>query len=244
MTIGSINGIPGFSEPVNAWTHLLGAAVFLALTWPLIRRGRGHPARVCTLAIFAASCLLVLSMSGVYHMLQPGGGGRAVLQRLDHAAIFVLIAGTFTPIHTILFRGVWRCGMLLFIWAAAATGIVLKTVFFDGVPAWLGVSIYVGMGWVGLASAIKVVRCLGYRFVAPLAYGALAYTAGAGLLGLLSLLGEPMPVPGVVGRHELFHLAVLAGMGFHWQFIDRIADGRHCCSTPRHGALAASQGSD
>ncbi len=217
-----IHGIPGFSEPVSSWTHLIGAGAFLALTWPLLRRGGHDIVRTFTLAVFAFSCILVLSISGVYHMLEPGSSGRAVLQRLDHAAIFTLIAGTFTPIHTIAFRGVWRWGMLLFIWVAAVTGIVLKTVFFDGVPPWLGTVIYVGLGWVGLVSAIRLIRSFGYRFIAPLFYGAVAYTAGAGALGLLSVLGDPMLIPGVVGRHEIFHLAVLAGIAFHWQFVCRI----------------------
>jgi channel protein (hemolysin III family) len=177
--------------------------------------------------------VFVLSMSSVYHLLEPGSSARAVLRRLDHAAIFTLIAGTFTPIHAIVFDGIWRWGMLLFIWGAAVTGITLKTVFFHSVPPWLSVALYVGLGWVGLVSAIRLLRSFGYRFVAPLVYGGLAYTAGAATLGILSLLGGPMLVPGVVGRHEIFHLAVLAGVAFHWQFVYRIADGKHSCRTSR-----------
>lgn len=231
--MAQINDVPGFSEPFNSWTHLLGAGVFLALSWPLLRRGGRDRTRVFTLAIFAFACVLVLSMSGVYHLLESNSSARAVLRRLDHAAIFTLIAGTFTPIHTIIFRGIWRWGMLLFIWVAAVTGIVLKTVFFDGVPPWLGVLLYVVLGWVGLVSAIKLMRSFGFRFIAPLAYGAVAYTVGAGLLGLLSLLGGPMLIPGVIGRHELFHLTVLAGIAFHWQFIYRIASGEYQYSPSR-----------
>ncbi len=228
-----INAIPGFSEPVAVWTHLVGVGVFLLLAWPLLRQARRNPRRMLALAIFVLSCLFVLSMSSVYHMLEPESGARAVLRRLDHAAIFALIAGTFTPIHAIVFRGPWRWGMLLFIWSAAAAGIALKTVFFDAVPPWLGVSLYVALGWVGVASVFKLLSCFGLRFVAPLIQGGVAYTIGAGLLGVLSLLGEPMLVPGVIGRHELFHLAVLAGIGFHWQFVHRIAGGAFRCAESR-----------
>ncbi|MHC4947223.1 MAG: PAQR family membrane homeostasis protein TrhA [Planctomycetota bacterium] len=221
-----ILGIPGFADPVNSLTHLLGAGVFLLLSWPLLRRGRGDVGRTVSLAIFAVACVLVLALSGVYHLLDPPGAGRAVLRRLDHAAIFVLIAGTFTPVHWIVFRGIWRWGVLAFIWAAAVTGIVLKTIFFDGVPAWLGVTLYVALGWTGIVGAIRLIRTFGWPLVTPLLLGAVGYTLGAGCLGLLSLLGDPMVIPGVVGRHELFHLCVLAGIAFHWQFVHRIADGR------------------
>ena len=120
------------------------------------------------------------------------------------------------------------------VWVAATTGIVLKTVFFESVPPWLGVVIYVGFGWFGLVSATRLLRSFGARFVAPLFYGALAYTGGAGMLGLLFSLGDPMLIPGVVGRHEIFHLAVLTGIAFHWQFVYRIADGTCCCEDPAH----------
>src|SRR6478672_10312211 len=97
--------IPGFSDPFSSLTHLLGAGAFACLTPLLILKGRGDPWRVASLGVFAFSTVFLLAMSGTYHLLSPGTPGRAVLQRLDHAAIFVLIAGTFTPFHCILFRG-------------------------------------------------------------------------------------------------------------------------------------------
>src|SRR3954447_18790099 len=100
--------MPGFSDPVSSLTHLAGAAAFLCLTPSLLLKGRGNPWRVTSLAAFASSVLLLFAASGTYHLLAPGTGGRTVMQRLDHGAIFVLIAGTFTPLHGILFRGAWR----------------------------------------------------------------------------------------------------------------------------------------
>ena len=216
--------IPGFSEPVGAITHLGGAGVFLVMTWWLLKKGRGDSPRLLFLSVFAFTVVFLLSMSGVFHLLEPGGAGRAVLRRLDHAAIFTLIAGTFTPIHGILFRGPWRWGVLTFMWCSAAVGVTLKSIFFEAMPPWLGVVIYVAMGWVGLASAIKLRNRFAYSFIAPLVNGGIAYTAGAACLGLLVLAGDPMIIPGVVGRHELFHLAVLAGAAYHWAFIYSFAD--------------------
>ncbi len=239
-----INAIPGFAEPVAAWTHLLGVGLCLALTWPLLQRGRGSRGRIVSLAVFAFACVFVLSMSTVYHLLDPEGSAKPVVQRLDHAAIFTLIAATVTPIHAILFRGFWRWGMLLFIWAAAGTGIVLKTIFFAGVPPWLGVLLYVCLGWVGVVSVFKIWRGFGWRFASPLVYGGLMYTLGAGTLGLLASLGGPMLIPGVVGRHELFHLAVLAGMGFHWRFMRGIADGSRGGPEPRRPVTSSESAED
>src|SRR5262249_25579783 len=133
-------------------SHLLGAVVFALLTPALLRRGRGDPARGAFLGVFAFACVFLLSMSAVYHMLPRGTGGRSVMERLDHGAIFVLIAGTFTPAHGILFRGLARWGPLLLIWAAAITGITLKTVFFSSLAEWLGAALFPSPGWVGAVS--------------------------------------------------------------------------------------------
>jgi channel protein (hemolysin III family) len=221
--------IPGFSDPVSSLTHLVAAVVFAILSFFLIARGRGDARRVISLAVFAFSCVLLLSLSGVYHLLTPETAARSVLMRLDHAAIFVLIAGSFTPVHAILLRERWQWHLLAWIWGAAIVALTLKTVYFDIVPLWLGLLMYLGLGWLGLISTVALARRFGVRFVAPLVWGALAYTLGA----VAEFLGWPVLVAGVVGPHELFHLAVVAGISFHWAFIRGIA------SVGRAGALDA-----
>jgi channel protein (hemolysin III family) len=219
---GRMWSITGFSDPVSSLSHLSGALVFAVLSIALLRRGRGDFRRMVSLCVFAFSCVLLLSLSGVYHLLSWGTAGREVLKRLDHAAIFVLIAGSFTPVHVILFRGGWRWGMLAGIWAAAITGLVLKTVYFDAMPEWLGLAMYLGLGWLGVISALHLARRCGLRFIQLLLWGALAYTAGA----LIEFLRWPVLLVGIVGPHEIFHLAVLAGVSCHWAFILRIAGGQ------------------
>ena len=213
--------IPGFSDPVSSLTHLAGAMVFAILGFFLIRRGRGDARRVVSLAVFVFSCVLLLSLSGVYHLLQHDTAARAVLMRLDHAAIFVLIAGSFTPVHAILLRDRWQRHLLGWIWAAAIAGLTLKTVYFESMPAWLGLAMYLGLGWLGVISITALARRHGLRFVLPLVWGGLAYTIGA----VVEHIHWPVIVPGIVGPHELFHLAVLAGISFHWAFIRGIASG-------------------
>ena len=213
--------IPGFSDPVSSLTHLAGALVFAILGGFLIARGRGEAPRVISLTVFVFSCVLLLSLSGVYHLLTPETAARGVLLRLDHAAIFVLIAGSFTPVHVILLRDRWQWHLLAWIWAAAIAGLTLKTVYFDSMPIWLGLLMYLGLGWLGLISTIALARRFGVRFVLPLVWGALAYTIGA----VAEFLAWPVLVRGIVGPHEVFHLAVLAGVSFHWSFIRGIAAG-------------------
>ena len=217
----------GFHDPFSAMSHLGGAAAFVALGFLLLRHGwgtggPGAGARLAFLGVYAFSCVFLLSMSGVYHMVARGGAASEVMVRLDHGAIFVLIAGTFTPVQGLLFRGPLRWGSLLLIWSAAAGGIVLKAVFFHGLSEWLGLTFYLALGWLGGVSGVLLARRHGLAFVRPLLWGALAYTIGAAL----DFLRWPVLVPGVVHSHAVFHLAVLAGAFFHWRFVWQFADGR------------------
>jgi channel protein (hemolysin III family) len=207
--------IAGFSDPVSSISHLGGAVVFAFLAAALLRRGGGERLRMISLSVFAVACVLLLGLSGLYHLLSPDTAGRAVLKRLDHAAIFVLIAGSFTPVHAILFHGVWRWGTLAAIWGAAIVGVIVKTVYFDVLPEWLGLVMYLGLGWIGVISAAALARVHGWRFIRPVLWGALAYTGGA----ITEFLRWPVLLPGILGPHEIFHLAVLAGISFHWRFI-------------------------
>jgi len=223
MSLETIIDIPGFTEPFSSLSHLLAAGVFLIMGVYLVVNGRGKASSVISLLVFIFSYLFLLSMSGVYHLLENGGAGRMVVQRLDHAGIFFLIAGTFTPVHTILFRGRWQWGMLLLIWTIAATNITLKIIYFDEIPEWIGLFMFLGMGWVGAISGLLLYKRFGLNFIKPLLYGAFAYTLGA----VMEFLRWPELIPGYIGPHELFHVAVLFGLGYHFLFIYSFADHDH-----------------
>jgi channel protein (hemolysin III family) len=218
---GDLYSLPGFHDPVSALTHLLAAPVFLVLSYFLLRRGRGNTARLIFLGIFAFASVFLLSMSGVYHMMESGGNARLVMERLDHSAIFVLIAGTFTPVHGILFRGWARWGPLLLIWTCAITGITLKTIFFDNLDEGLGLSFFLGLGWIGILSAAVLWQHYGFHFVRLLLLGAALYTVGS----VLEYFNWPVLIPGVIGPHEMFHLAVLAALSCHWAWVFGFASG-------------------
>lgn len=209
----------GIADPVSTLTHGPGAVVALLMARRLIKCGRGRPGAQTALAVFAASCILLLATSGIYHVFGHGTAVGAVFQRLDHAAIFVLIAGTFTPVHAILFRGPWRWGVLLAVWTVTLIAIPLKTVFFDAMPESVGLSVYLGMGWLGAGTAWILWRHLGFDFIRPALAGGLAYTIG----GLVGVAGTPNPIPGIVGSHEVFHFASLAGVWLFWRFMGEVA---------------------
>lgn len=208
----------GLADPVSSLSHGLAALGCALLAPSLIRRGRHVRGQAWSLAVFALTAVVLLSASGAFHAFTHGTPTSRVLQRLDHAAIFALIAGTFTPIHTILFTGFLRWGMLAIIWTLAIVGIALKLVYFDVVPEWLGVSMYLAMGWLGAVSMIAIWRLRGPR-CGLIVWGGLAYTAGA----VVELVGWPAKGSGPVSAHELFHLFVLAGLSCHWSYIARIA---------------------
>ena len=96
-----IYSVPGFTQPFSSIIFFLGAILFTYLAYFLIRRGKGSNIRIVSLVVFSSSCVFLLSMSAVYHLLETSGTAHEVFQRLDHAAIFLVIAGTFTSIHCI-----------------------------------------------------------------------------------------------------------------------------------------------
>lgn len=213
--------IPGFREPVSSFTHLLAAPIFAILGYFLVRRGRGDWGRNASLTVMVLSTVFLLSMSAVYHLLGPGIG-RFVMRQLDVAGVFTLIAGTVTPVHVILFRGFNRWGPLLLVWSAAAIGITLRTIFPESFAHGVGTGIFLVMGWGGLISCILLWRRYGFEFVKPLLWGGVAYTFGVIILGLK----WPTLIPGVIGAHEIWHLAVLVGLGLHWKFVFQFAGGQ------------------
>ncbi len=211
-------GIPGFCQPVSSLSHLVAAAGACLAAIPLIRLGKGSSARMIALAVYAVCVISLLAISGTYHSLNHGGPARAFMQHVDYFAIWLLIAGTFTAVHGVMCRGFWRSGVLTLIWGYAAAGIVLQILwfkFFSGVP---GLVLYLGLGWAGLVSIVKLGRQIGFRAVRPLWYAGIFFSAGA----VLEAVRQPVVIRNWVGPHEIFHLAVIVGVMIHWLFIRKL----------------------
>ncbi|HOY49897.1 MAG TPA: hemolysin III family protein [Flavobacteriales bacterium] len=209
----------GFYQPISSWTHLLGALITLCTGAILIRRGWGNQIRVGSLIVFMIGIILMFTMSGVYHALEPGLG-RQVFRRLDYAAIFVMIAGTATPIHVIMFRGWWRWGMLIYLWVVAIVGLLLTVILIDQIPEWATLSVFMALGWTALASILKAGRLYGFMAIRLALLGGLFYSIGAAI----DFLRWPELVPGFIGSHEIFHVFVMLGAAAHWKLIYNWAD--------------------
>lgn len=209
------NPFLGFADPFSSWSHLLTALAAAVGTGFLYARGRGNTARVTALMIYSVSLIFLFSMSGVFHLLDRDGAARAVLQRLDHAGIWVLIAGTFTPIHVILFRRHWRWAVLLTVWVVAITALVLEVVFFDRFPEPLALSLFLALGWVGALSGLLFRQKFRDPTVYILMAGGVFYSIGA----IIDFSRWPVIISGVVGPHEIFHVLVVLGAAAHWVFI-------------------------
>ncbi|MCH7809892.1 MAG: hemolysin III family protein [Chloroflexi bacterium] len=165
-------------------------------------------------AIFAASLIALYTISGTYHTINWGRRAHAVLRRLDHAMIFVLIAGTYTPFCLLAASDAWGLSLLAIVWSIAGMGIALKLVW-PGAPRWLGVGLYLATGWVGLVAATELADWFALVPLLLLAGGGLLYSAG----GLIYTLRRPDPFPSVFGYHEVFHLLVIGGSVLHYSLV-------------------------
>ena len=164
--------------------------------------------------IFAASLIALYATSATYHTVTWGRRMRAFLKRLDHSMIFVLIAGTYTPICLIAASTAWGIAILAIVWSIAVAGIILK-VFWPGAPRWLSVLLYASAGWLGAIAGIPLTEWLAWAPIALLIMGGVLYTIG----GIIYATRRPNPWPSVFGYHEVFHLLVIAGSVLHYTLV-------------------------
>jgi hemolysin III len=209
-------------EPVNGLTHFfacLAAAVAVAI---LLIGEQGDLAREVSLGIYGLSLTLLFAASAAYHLAPLGRRGTAVLRRLDHSAIYLLIAGTYTPFCVLAFSGFWRWGLLGIIWSLALIGIVVK-MFMMHAPRWLSAGTYVIMGWLCLAGIGQMLQALPVSVLIWLAAGGLLYTLGA-LVYITKALDF---MPGRFGFHEVWHIFVILGAVAHFVAVAAYLAGRH-----------------
>ena len=211
-----VHSIPGFCDPIASLSHLAAAAVGIVGAIPLVRHGRGSRSRFASVVIYVVSVVTLLTISGTYHALT--GHARHTWRHLDYSAIWLLIGGTFTAIHGVMHKGRWRSGMLVAVWTLAAACCLLQTFRFELFTGPAGLVLYLGLGWVGLLSIIKVGRDIGFRAVWPMWCSGIVYSAGA----ILEAMGRPTLIAGWIGPHEVFHLAVITGIALHWMFIRQL----------------------
>ena len=207
-------------EPFSSISHLMGSAVYAGLAYRFIQLGRGDWIRTISLSVMAIASVLLLLMSGTYHLFWPGPM-RAIMLRIDVVSVFLMIAASMTPAHAILFTGWSRWGSLVLIWAVAILGIAWRTFYWDTTHGSAAVIVFLLFGWGSLITGIILWRRFGWRFVQPAFLSGLAYSSGA----IVLMLHRPILVPGIIGPHEIWHVAVLTGIGLQWYFVSQFASG-------------------
>jgi hemolysin III len=158
-------------------------------------------------AAFAASAVFCLGVSAIYHLVTWGPRARPWMRRADHAGIYLLIAGTFTPVGLISLHGTMQHVVLAVVWAGAAAATLLKFVWV-GAPKWLSAVFGLALGWVGVAAMPQLASREGVGAVVLLALGGLAYTLGA----IVYARRRPNPSPTVFGYHEVFHALTIVAL--------------------------------
>ena len=165
------------------------------------------PRATVSAAIFAASVVAMLGASALYHRVTWSPSVRPWMRRVDHAGIYVLIAGTYTPVGLIVVHGVLRNIVLTIVWSGAGAAILLKFIWVRA-PKWLSAATGLAVGWAGVAAMPQEGQNAGWPAFALLAAGGLAYSVGA----VVYAIRRPDPAPDVFGYHELFHALTIVAV--------------------------------
>jgi hemolysin III len=186
--------------------HQAGFSVSLVVGTLLIV-GADGARRHAAAAVFAGSVAVCFGASALYHRVTWTPRLRLWMRRVDHAGVYLLIAGTYTPVCLLVLDGSWRLVVLVMVYAGAGAAIVLKFAWVEA-PKWVAAVLGIALGWAGIAVLPQLVVRLNPAAVALLGVGGLAYTAGA----IIYARRRPNPLPAVFGYHELFHALTLVAV--------------------------------
>jgi hemolysin III len=174
---------------------------------PLLIVGADGGRRRLAAAVFGVSVAACFGASALYHRVTWTPGVRLWMRRIDHAGVYLLIAGTYTPVCLLVLRGAWRPAVLTIIWVGAVTAIVIKFVWVAA-PKWLAAGLGLALGWAAVVALPQLVGRLHPVAVILIVIGGLAYSAGA----VVYARRRPDPAPAVFGYHELFHALTIVGV--------------------------------
>lgn len=207
-------------EPGSAITHFIGMMMAVFAAVPLLVKAGLSSGSMCLTAmtVFMASMILLYGASATYHSVNLSGKPLRVFQKLDHMMIFVLIAGSYTPVCLIVLGGRLGYAMLALVWGIALAGMIIKACWIT-CPKWFSSVIYIAMGWVCVLVFGKLLDTLSTAAFLWLLAGGVLYTAGGVIYALkLPLFNSRHKA---FGSHEVFHLFVMAGSICHFIFMYR-----------------------
>jgi hemolysin III len=193
----------------RGWIHAITAPIAAVAGLVLVALANGPEARWASV-VFALTSILLFGNSALYHRVNWSPKVKLALKRVDHANIFLLIAGTYTPLSLLALPSSQGVVLLCVVWAGAALGIAFR-VFWIGAPRWLYVLIYLALGWAAVAFFVPLFEADAAMMVL-VAIGGLLYTAGALVYGMK----RPNPFPGRFGFHEVFHTCTVLAFLCHW----------------------------
>lgn len=207
-------------DPMSALTHFIGAVLALIATTSLVMKAyyMNNPMYMTAFGIFGASLVLLYSASTVYHIVDRPKRWNILLKRIDHMMIFVLIAGTYTPVCLIPLKGASGSPIgvtvLTIVWCVAILGIFLKIVWLNA-PRWLYTVQYILMGWIAAFAIVPLFRTMNHQGFVWMVAGGVIYTVG----GLIYATKWPKFNIRGFGFHEVFHVFVLGGSVCHYLMI-------------------------
>jgi len=205
-------------DPFSCISHLIGMILAIIGTIFLIVYASTNTTayHIVSFSIYGTTLILLFLFSSLYHMLNLSEGKNILFKKLDHIMIYMLIAGTYTPLCLVTLKGGWGWSMFGVVWGMALLGLVLK-LFFINIPRYFSTLLYLCMGWVALIPIYPLVKILPISALIWLFLGGLLYSVGA----VIYAIKKPNFWPGVFGFHEIWHLFVLAAsFCFFWVMFD------------------------
>lgn len=199
-------------EPVNAITHLAGAVLSIIGTIILLHHTAItlSPIAIASILIFGISLVMLYTTSGIYHLVYTTDAILLKLKKLDHAMIFILIAGSYTPFCLLALSGAWKWSIISIVWALAIIGITLKVLWIN-MPRWLSTGLYIGMGWIAVFALKPLYDSLSFGGFFFLVLGGIMYTIGGIIYGT-----KKPNFSAYFGFHEIFHIFVMLGSFCHY----------------------------
>lgn len=208
------NSIHVTDEVFNSISHLSAAMLsFLGMVL-LIAQSGGDPWKIVSFSVYGSSLLFLFSCSTLHHAITGTAETEKKLRMLDYLAIFPLIAGTYTPLCLVFFhKSVIGWSFLGVAWFLAFCGMILTAQFGpERIPKWLSMTMYITLGWIGAFLSIWLLPIIGISGLIVFFLGGVAFTVG----GVVYTSEQPNPIPGKFGFHEIWHIAVILGTGFHF----------------------------
>ncbi len=213
-----MNLISRLREPASSITHFIGMILAICALVPAILKALATVDTTCIIAvsIFMCSMVLLYAASATYHGINLGGKVFTTFKKIDHMMVFVLIAGTYTPVCLLVLGGFIGNVLLAVIWGLAAIGIIIKALWIN-CPKWFSSVIYIGMGWTCVFCFKPMLHALETSAFMWLLMGGIIYTIGGIIYALrIPLFDEKFKN---FGTHDIFHLFVMGGSLCHFIFI-------------------------